>query len=46
MTHDRVLRFDGVFTTPEQAARYATDQALAWIECPSRGPTLPTSTQD
>lgn len=31
MTHDRVLRFVPVFDTPDQATRFATDQALAWI---------------
>ena len=32
MTHDRVVRFIPIFDTPEEAARYATRQAFAWIE--------------
>jgi hypothetical protein len=31
MTHDRVMRFVPVFDTHDQAARFATAQALAWI---------------
>ncbi len=31
MTHDRVMRFVPEFDNPEQASRFATDQALAWI---------------
>lgn len=31
MTHDRILRFLPEFDCPEQAARYAIDQAMAWI---------------
>lgn len=31
MTHDRVIRFAPVFDTHEEAARFATGQALAWI---------------
>ena len=31
MTHDRVMRFVPVFDTHDQAARFATDQALVWI---------------
>lgn len=38
MTHDRVTRFVPVFESHDQAARYATDQALAWI-----GTTLPAT---
>lgn len=37
MTHDRVLRFDPIFATHDQAARFAARQALAWIG----RPTLP-----
>ncbi|MFO1327886.1 MAG: hypothetical protein U1F56_11055 [Rubrivivax sp.] len=32
MTHDRVMRFVPVFDTPDQASRFATEQALAWID--------------
>jgi hypothetical protein len=32
MTHDRVLRFVPVFDTREQAGRFASEQALAWLE--------------
>lgn len=35
MTHDRVLRFVPLFDTDAQAARFATDQALAWIGRPA-----------
>jgi hypothetical protein len=31
MTHDRVLRFVPVFDTHEQASRFASEQALAWL---------------
>jgi hypothetical protein len=31
MTHDRVMRFVPVFDTHEQASRFATEQALAWL---------------
>lgn len=31
MTHDRVFRFVPVFDSPDQAARFATEKALAWI---------------
>lgn len=31
MTHDRVMRFVPVFDSADQAARFATAQALAWI---------------
>jgi len=36
MTHDRVMRFVPVFDTHEQATRFATEQALAWIARPER----------
>ena len=32
MTHDRVIRFAPDFDTPDQATRFATEQALAWID--------------
>lgn len=32
MTHDRVLRFVPVFDTPNQATRFASEQALAWLD--------------
>lgn len=31
MTHDRVMRFVPVFASHDQAARFATAQALSWI---------------
>jgi hypothetical protein len=31
MRHDRVMRFVPRFDSHEQAARFAADQALAWI---------------
>lgn len=34
MTHDRVLRFVPSFDTPDQATRFAADQALAWLGRP------------
>jgi hypothetical protein len=38
MTHDRVLRFSPLFDSREQAARFATTQALAWIGTRRRPP--------
>lgn len=35
MTHDRVMRFVPAFDTHEQATRFATEQALAWIGRPA-----------
>jgi len=32
MTHDRVLRFAPVFGSHVEAARFAVEQALAWID--------------
>jgi hypothetical protein len=32
MTHDRVLRFVPVFESHVEAARFAVEQALAWID--------------
>lgn len=37
MTHDRVMRFVAVFATHHEAARFATEQGLAWI---GRAPVL------
>ncbi len=31
-THDRVLRFSGLFDTAASALQYATEHALAWIQ--------------
>lgn len=36
MTHDRVMRFEPVFDTPQQASRFATEQALDWLNQPTR----------
>lgn len=46
MTHDRVLRFAPVFDSDDQAARFATEQALAWIGRPAHDldPSLHTTT--
>ncbi|MBL8287375.1 MAG: hypothetical protein JNL85_05260 [Rubrivivax sp.] len=41
MTHDRVVRFSPVFDTDEQATRFATEQALAWIGRPARACEAP-----
>ena len=38
MTHDRVLRFVPLFDSHDQAARFATEQALAWIGAPAAAP--------
>lgn len=46
MTHDRVLRFSPLFETAEQAARYAAEQALAWIGAPARALDPSTTTQE
>lgn len=32
MTHDRVLRFVPVFESHADAARFAVEQAVAWID--------------
>jgi hypothetical protein len=43
MTHDRVLRFVPVFESHVEAARFAVEQALAWIDasapCADSSPT-------
>lgn len=31
-THDRVLRFHGIFDTAAAALHYATEHALGWIQ--------------
>ena len=31
-THDRVLRFSGLFDSAASALQYATDHALGWIK--------------
>jgi hypothetical protein len=41
MTHDRVMRFVPMFDTRDQAERFATQQAVAWIERPAASPTDP-----
>lgn len=46
MTHDRVMRFVPVFDTHDQAARFATDQALAWLGQPAPEPDPSTMTQE
>ena len=46
MTHDRVTRFAPVFDTHDQATRYATDQALAWIGTPVHASRRSPSTQE
>jgi hypothetical protein len=43
MTHDRVMRFVPVFDTSDQATRFATVQALAWIN-QRRSPPEPSTT--
>lgn len=37
MTHDRVMRFVPAFDSHDQATRFATEQALAWIGRPASG---------
>jgi len=32
MTHDRVFRFVPIFDSHDEAARFAIEQALAWID--------------
>jgi hypothetical protein len=44
MTHDRVIRFAPDFDTPDLATRFATEQALAWIDRHAGRPD--TSTQE
>lgn len=40
-THDRVLRFVPSFDSHDDAARYATAQALAWIGAPAASVAAP-----
>jgi hypothetical protein len=35
MTHDRVMRFEPVFESHEEAVRFAVGQALAWLGTPA-----------
>lgn len=42
MTHDRVMRFVPVFASHEQAARFATAEAMSWIG--TRAPATAPST--
>lgn len=46
MTHDRVMRFVPVFDSHAQAARFATEQALAWIGEPAAASRQPHLTQE
>lgn len=34
-THDRVLRFNQIFSSQESAARFAAAQGLAWVGAPA-----------
>lgn len=43
MTHDRIFRFEPTFATPDQATRFATSQALAWIDTTGNGIALPSN---
>ncbi len=45
MTHDRVVRFLPVFDSADQAERFATEQALAWIGSPSPAAPFYTTTE-
>jgi hypothetical protein len=45
-THDRVLRFAPRFDGPDQAARYAMRQALAWIGRATAPATPKPNTQE
>jgi hypothetical protein len=46
MTHDRVMRFVPVFDTSDQATRFATAQALAWIDQRHCPPEPSTTSQE
>lgn len=35
MTHDRVMRFVPTFDCPDQASRFAVEQALVWLGAPA-----------
>jgi hypothetical protein len=45
MTHDRVMRFVPVFASHDQAARFATAQALSWVgkRAPADAPSTITT---
>ena len=45
-THDRVMRFVPVFDSPDQATRFATEQALAWIGQPGPETSFIQTLQD
>jgi hypothetical protein len=45
-THDRVMRFTPLFDTHDQAARFATDQAYAWLGHAALESHRPTTLQD
>ena len=38
-THDRVMRFTGIFDSAASAVQYATEHALRWIQERSPSPT-------
>ncbi|WP_395703132.1 hypothetical protein [Aquabacterium sp.] len=42
MTHDRVMRFVPEFDSQDQAARFAVEQALAWIGQPAPAAATPS----
>ena len=46
MTHDRVMRFNPLFDTHEQATRFAAEQAMAWLGRPAVDVAPITLTQD
>ncbi len=46
MTHDRVMRFVPVFDTHEQASRFASEQALAWLGPSASGGCRSTQPQE
>ena len=39
-THDRVMRFPGIFDSAPAAVHYATEHALGWIQERSRSSAL------
>jgi len=45
-THDRVLRLLPVFDSCDEAARYATTQALAWIDAAASAIPLSSTNQE
>ena len=46
MTHDRVMRFVPVFDTHDQATRFASEQALAWLGQTASGSHRSTAFQE